>query len=84
MLCYLGIGKDGLSGAGTGPRATQHSPTAPNSTSRPDGGSPDGLWHQGSGMGAEGQVGGPLQELMSSMKAGQLYHKMNDSNIHDQ
>ncbi len=35
-------------------------------------------------MGGEGQVGGPLQELMSSMKAGQLGHKMNDSDIHDQ
>ena len=34
--------------------------------------------HQESGMGGEGQVVGPLQELMSSMKAGQLGHKMND------
>ncbi len=40
--------------------------------------------HQESGMGGEGQVVGPLQELMSSMKAGQLGHKMNDSDIHDQ
>ena len=35
-------------------------------------------------MSGEGQVGRPLQELMSSMKAGQLGHKMNDSDIHDQ
>ncbi len=35
-------------------------------------------------MGAEGQAGGPLQELVSSMKTGQLGHKMNDSDIHDQ
>ncbi|KAL0045027.1 hypothetical protein WJX82_005766 [Trebouxia sp. C0006] len=79
-----GSGKDGLLGAGTGPRAAPHSPTAPNSTPRPDGSSPDSLVHQESGMGGEGQVGGPLQELMSSMKAGQLGHKMNDSDIHDQ
>jgi len=84
-LCHQGNGKDGLSGAGTGPRATLHSPTVPKSTPRPDGSSPDSLLaHQESGMGGEGQVGGPLQELMSSMKAGQLGHKMNDSDIHDQ
>ena len=35
--------------------------------------------------GVEGsQAGGLLQELMSSMRAGQLGHKMNDSDIHDQ
>ncbi|DBA79440.1 TPA: hypothetical protein ACH3X2_007714 [Trebouxia sp. C0005] len=79
-----GDGKGGLSGAETGSRATAHSPTAPRSTPRPDGSSPDSLVHQESGMGGEGQVGGPLQELMSSMKAGQLGHKMNDSDIHDQ
>ncbi|KAL0040320.1 hypothetical protein WJX77_003396 [Trebouxia sp. C0004] len=80
-----GNGKDGLSVAGTGPRATLHSPTVPNSTPRPDGSNPDILLaHQESGTGGEGQVGGPLQELMSSMKAGQLGHKMNDSDIHDQ
>ncbi len=84
MLCHQGNGKDGFSGAGTGPRATAHSPIAPNSTPRPDGSSPDSLLHQDSGRGGEGQVGGPLQELMSSMKAGQLGHKMNDSDIHDQ
>ena len=84
MLCHQGSGKDGLLGAGTGPRAAPHSPTAPNSTPRPDGSSPDSLVHQESGMGGEGQVVGPLQELMSSMKAGQLGHKMNDSDIHDQ
>ena len=36
-----------------------------------------------SGGGDEGQTGGPLQELVSSMEAGQLGHKMNDSDIHD-
>lgn len=35
-------------------------------------------------MGVEGETGGPLQELMSSMRTGQLGHKMNDSDIHDQ
>lgn len=84
LLCHQGDGKGGLSGAETGSRATAHSPTAPRSTPRPDGSSPDSLVHQESGMGGEGQVGGPLQELMSSMKAGQLGHKMNDSDIHDQ
>ena len=47
-----------------------NSPTAPAPTPRPDGRSTEGLPHQGSGVGAEGDAGRPLLELVSSMRAG--------------
>ena len=82
VLCQQGNGKAGLPGAGAG--AAPHGPAAPAPTPRPDGSSPEGPAQQGAGMGDMGQGGGPLQELASSMRAGQLGHKMNDSDVHDQ
>lgn len=61
-----------------------NSPAGPAPTPRADGIGPEVLPQQGSGVGGEGEAGGPLQELVSSMRAGQLGHKMNDSDIHDQ
>ena len=78
-------GKDGLTSteatAAKGPAAPTPTPRADE---RADGSSPQVLPQQGSGVGLEGEAGGPLHELMSSMRAGQLGHKMNDSDIHDQ
>lgn len=79
-----GVGAGTGSGSGSGSGAAQHGPAAPASTPRPDSSSPEGWSQQGSGMGGEGQGGGPLQELVSSMKAGQLGHKMNDTDILNQ
>lgn len=80
---WQGLGKDGLApseaSAAKGPAAL-----APSSTPRADSSSPQVLPDQGSGVGAGGEAGGPLQELVTSMRAGQLGHKMNDSDIHDQ
>lgn len=93
-VCQQGTGKDGTSGAGSeagagagvgsGSGAAQHGPIAPAPTPRPDSSSPEGWSQQASGMGGEGPGEGPLQELVSSMKAGQLGHKMNDTDILNQ
>ena len=80
---WQGLGKDGLA-ASEASAARGSAALAPASTPRADGSSPRVLAHQGSGVGSEGEAGGPLQELMSSMRAGQLGHKMNDSDVHDQ
>lgn len=82
-LCWQGLGKDGLA---TGQTSAAKSPAAPAPTPTPraDGSSPEQLPYQGSSVGVEDEVTGPLQELVSSMRTGQLGHKMNDSDIHDQ
>ena len=60
------------------PRARPNQSALPQPTG-PASSSPAGL--QGS-AGLNGS--GPLQELMTHMESGQLGHKMNDSDIHDQ
>lgn len=79
MSCLKG--KDGL----TSTEATAAKRlAAPTPTPRADGSGPQVLPQQGSGVESEVEAEGPLHELMSSMRAGQLGHKMNDSDIHDQ
>lgn len=81
-LCQQGLARSGLATSETS-AARGTAATAPTPTPRADGSSPGDLPHQGSGMSVEGEAGGPLQELVSSMRSGQLGHKMNDSDIHD-
>lgn len=81
--CWQGLGRDEQAANGASAARGSAAP-APAPTPRADRSRPQVLPHQGSGVGSEDEVGGPLQELVSSMKAGQLGHKMNDSDIHDQ
>lgn len=82
-LCWQGLGRDGLA-ASEAHAARGFAAPAPSPSFRADGGSPGVLPQQGSGVGLEGEAGNPLQELVSSMRTGQLGHKMNDSDIHNQ
>lgn len=82
-LCWQGLGKDGLA-TSEGSAAKGSAAPAPTTTPRAHGSSPGELPYQGSSVSVEGEAGGPLQELVSSMMTGQLGHKMNDSDIHDQ
>lgn len=82
-MSQQGLAKSGLA-TSEASAARGSAALAPTPTPRADGSSPEVLPHQGSGMSVEGEAGGPLQELVSSMRTGQLGHKMNDSDIHDQ